>query len=82
MNNHKIITTFLPKQIGIRNLDIVLPVLQKSNLIVYGEIHGIKENANIVYTLVKKTCIQRLAIEASPTVFDFINSVKINSRFY
>lgn len=27
----------------------------------------------------KKTCIQRLAIEASPTVFDFINSVKINS---
>lgn len=79
MNNHKIITTFLPKQIGIRNLDIVLPVLQKSNLIVYGEIHGIKENANIVYTLVKKTCIQQLAIEASPTVFDFINSVKINS---
>ena len=54
MNNHKIITTFLPKQIDIRNLDIVLPVLQKSNLIVYGEIHGIKENANIVYTLVKK----------------------------
>ena len=79
MNNHKIITTFLPKQIGIRNLDIVLPVLQKSNLIVYGEIHGIKENANIVYTLVKKTCIQRLAIEASPTVLNFINSVKANS---
>ena len=79
MNNHKIITTFLPKQIGIRNLDIVLPVLQKSNLIVYGEIHGIKENANIVYTLVKKTCIQKLAIEASPTVLNFINSVKINS---
>ena len=79
MNNHKIITTFLPKQIDIRNLDIVLPVLQKSNLIVHAEIHGIKENANIVYTWVKKTCIQRLAIEASPTVFDFINSVKINS---
>lgn len=79
MNNYKIITTFLPKQVDIRNLDIVLPVLQKSNLIVHGEIHGIKENANIVYTLVKKTCIQRLAIEASPTVFDFINSVKINS---
>lgn len=78
MNNHKIITTFLPKQIDIRNLDIVLPVLQKSNLIVYGEIHGIKENADIVYNLVKKLNIQRLAIEASPTVFGFINSVKIN----
>ena len=79
MNNHKIITTFLPKQIDIRNLDIVLPVLQKSNLIVHGEIHGIKENADIVYTLVKKLCIQKLAIEASPTVLNFINSVKINS---
>ena len=79
MNNYKIITTFLPKQIDIRNLDIVLPVLQKSNLIVYGEIHGIKENADIVYTLVKKLCIQKLAIEASPTVLNFINSVKTGS---
>ena len=79
MNNHKIITTFLPKQVDIRNLDIILPVLQKSNLIVYGEIHGIKENADIVYTLVKKLCIQKLAIEASPTVLNFINSVKANS---
>ena len=79
MNNHKIIKTFLPKQLDIKHLDILLPALQKSNLIVHGEIHGIKENANIVYTLVKKTCIQRLAIEASPTVFDFINSVKTNS---
>ena len=79
MNNHKIITTFLPKQLDIKHLDLLLPALQKSNLIVHGEIHGIKENADIVYNLVKKTCIQRLAIEASPTVFDFINSVKINS---
>ena len=79
MNKHKIIKTFLPKQLDIKHLDLLLPALQKSNLIVHGEIHGIKENANIFYTLVKKTCIQRLAIEASPTVFDFINSVKINS---
>ena len=79
MNNHKIITTFLPKQLYIKQLSSLRPALRKSNIIVYGEIHGIKENANIVYTLVKKTCIQRLAIEASPTVFDFINSVKINS---
>ena len=79
MNNHDIIKTFLPKQLDIKHLDLLRPTLQKSNLIVYGEIHGIKENADIVYTLVKKTCIQRLAIEASPTVFDFINSVKINS---
>ena len=79
MNNHDIIKTFLPKQLDIKRLDLLRPTLQKSNLIIYGEIHGIKENADIVYTLVKKTCIQRLAIEASPTVLNFINSAKINS---
>ena len=76
MNNHKTITTFLPKQIDIRQLDLVQLALQNSNLIVYGEIHGIKENADIVYTLVRKLGTQRLAIEASPTVLNFINSVK------
>ena len=79
MNKHKIIKTFLPKQLDIKHLVLLLPALQKSNLIVHGEIHGIKENADIVYTLVKKLCIQKLAIEASPTVLNFINSVKINS---
>lgn len=79
MNNHKIITTFLPKQLYIKQLSSLRPALRKSNIIVYGEIHGIKENADIVYNLVKKLGIQRLAIEASPTVLDFINSVKINS---
>lgn len=76
MNNHKTITTFLPKQIDIRQLDLVQLALQNSNLIVYGEIHGIKENADIVYTLVRKLGTQRLAIEASPTALNFINSVK------
>ena len=70
---------FLPKQLDIKHLDLLRPTLQKSNLIVYGEIHGIKENADIVYSLVKKLDIQRLAIEASSTVLDSINSVKINS---
>lgn len=54
MNNHDIIKTFLPKQLDIKHLELPRPALQKSNLIVYGEIHGIKENADIVYTLVKK----------------------------
>ena len=79
MNNHDIIKTFLPKQLDIKHLDLLLPALQKSNLIVHGEIHGIKENSDIIYTLVKKLDVKRLAIEASPTMFDFINSVKINS---
>ena len=79
MNKHKIIKTFLPKQLDIKRLELPRPALQKSNLIVYGEIHGIKENANVVYTLVKKLGVKRLAIEASPAVSNFINSVKTGS---
>ena len=79
MNNHDIIKTFLPKQLDIRQLNLLQSTLRKSNIIVYGEIHGIKENADIIYTLVKKLDIQRLAIEASPAVSNFINSVKTGS---
>ena len=79
MNNHDIIKTFLPKQLDIKHLDLLLPALQKSNLIVHGEIHGIKENANIIYTLVIKLGVKRLAIEASPAASNFINSVKTGS---
>ncbi len=79
MNNHNIIKTFLPKQLDIKQLNSLQSVLRKSNIIVYGEIHGIKENSDIIYTLVKKLDIQRLAIEASPAVSNFINSVKTGS---
>ena len=79
MNNHDIIKTFLPKQLDIRQLNSLQSTLQKSNIIVYGEIHGIKENSDIIYTLVKKLGVKRLAIEASPAVSNFINSVKTGS---
>ena len=79
MNNHDIIKTFLPKQLDIKHLEPPQPALQKSNLIVYGEIHGIKENSDVIYTLVKKLGVKRLAIEASPAVSNFINSVKTGS---
>ena len=79
MNNHDIIKTFLPKQLDIRQLSSLQSTLQKSKIIVYGEIHGIKENADVIYTLVKKLGVKRLAIEASPAVSNFINSVKTGS---
>lgn len=79
MNNHDIIKTFLPKQLDIKRLNSFQSTLRKSNIIVYGEIHGIKENADIIYTLVKKLSVKRLAIEASPAVSNFINSVKSDS---
>lgn len=79
MNNHDIIKTFLPKQLDIRRLNLFQSTLRKSSIIVYGEIHGIKENADIIYTLVIKLGVKRLAIEASPAVSNFINSVKTGS---
>ncbi len=79
MNVYEIIKTFLPKQLDIKHRDLLQFALQKSNLIVYGEIHGIKENADIIYTLVRKLDIQQLAVEASPAVLNFINSVKTGS---
>ena len=79
MNNHDIIKTFLPKQLDIRQLSSLQSTLRKSNLIVHGEIHGIKENADVIYTLVKKLGVKRLAIETSPTVLNFINSVTTGS---
>ena len=79
MNNHDIIKTFLPKQLDIRQLNSLQSTLRKSNIIVYGEIHGIKENSDIIYALVKKLDVKRLAIEASPTVLNFINSVRTGS---
>lgn len=66
MNNHDIIKTFLPKQLDIKHLDLLQPALQKSNLIVYGEIHGIKENADIVYTLVKKLAYNDWPLKPAP----------------
>ena len=79
MNNHNIIKTFLPKQLDIRQLNSLQSTLRKSNIIVYGEIHGIKENSDVIYTLVKKLGVKRLVIEASPAVSNFINSVKTGS---
>ena len=79
MNNYDIIKTFLPKQLDIRKLSSLQSTLRKSNIIVYGEIHGIKENSDIIYNLVKKLGVKRLAIEASSTVSNFINSAKTGS---
>ena len=60
MNVYEIIKTFLPRQLDIKHLDLLQFALQKSNLIVYGEIHGIKEKTDIIYTLVRKHEIQQL----------------------
>ena len=78
----EIIKKFLPKQLDIKHRDLLQFALQKSNLIVYDEIHGIKQNADIIYTLVRKLDIQQLATQASPAVHNFINYVKPSSYVF
>lgn len=47
---------------------------QKTNLSMSGEIHGIQENAHILYWLCHELAIEQLGIECSPTIEPFIRS--------
>lgn len=49
--------------------------IQTQLFLVYGEIHGIKENADIIYTLVRHLEIKKIAIENSPNIAEFIQSI-------
>lgn len=66
-------TTFTPTMLDIKDLDLLISATTSANLLIYGEVHGIKENADIIYTLIHKLGIERLAVEASPSVASFIN---------
>lgn len=43
MTNIDIISRFIPKSIDIKGMNQLLQAIQSSNLLVYGEIHGIQE---------------------------------------
>lgn len=68
-------TTFEPKLLDIADMDLLVDALASTNLLIYGEIHGIQENAHVIYTLVHKLGIQHLAVEASPTIKTFIERI-------
>lgn len=76
MTNIDIISRFIPKSIDIKGMNQLLQAIQSSNLLVYGEIHGIQENANTIYTLAHELDIRRIAIENSPLIKDFIDAAK------
>lgn len=69
-----IITNTQPKLLDITDVDILNEVLDGTHFLMYGEIHGIKENADVIYTLVHKLGIECLAIENSPTIKPFIDA--------
>ncbi|MGB3009294.1 MAG: hypothetical protein WBB33_02980 [Candidatus Saccharimonadales bacterium] len=72
--NDNIILKFKPKLIDIQDTDLLNMSVQTERLLIYGEIHGIKENADIIYTLVHHLDIKRIVIESSPSVAGFIDA--------
>ncbi len=46
--------------------------LESTKLFILGEMHGVKENVNIIYTLFKKFGFRRLALEWEPKLKDVI----------
>ena len=74
MTNTDIISQFVPKSIDIKGMNQLLQAIRSSNLLVYGEIHGIQENADVIYTLAHKLDIKRIAIENSPSIKEFIDT--------
>jgi len=48
--------------------------MKRTNLLICGEVHGVRENADVVYTLCNKLHIKQLAIENNPSVKAFIDS--------
>lgn len=75
MTNDDTILRFKPKLIDIQDTDLLSVPVQVEKLLVYGEIHGIKESADIIYTLVHQLDIKQIAIENSPSVAGFIDAI-------
>lgn len=74
MTNTDIISRFFPKIIDLQGTNLLQQALQSFHILVYGEIHGIQENADVIYTLAHKLKINRIAIENSPSVKNFIDT--------
>ena len=74
MTNDDIILKFVPKLIDIQGIDLLRASLQEEKALVYGEIHGIQENAEVVYSLVHQLDIKQIALENSPNIAKFIHS--------
>ncbi len=74
MTNTDIISKFTPELIDITHIEQLERAIRLSNLLIYGEIHGIQENAHVIYSLIRKLGIRQIAIENSPSVKKFIDA--------
>ncbi|MGB3945533.1 MAG: hypothetical protein WBK76_01710 [Candidatus Saccharimonadales bacterium] len=66
---------FSPERIQMSGgLGVLIAAHQKTNLSMSGEIHGIQENAHVLYALCHELSIGQLGIECHPTIEPFIQS--------
>ncbi len=56
---------------GVNNLT---KLIDETKLLILGEVHGVKENADIIYTLYKKFGFQNLALEWSESLQEFTDN--------
>jgi hypothetical protein len=69
-----IMKNYTPSPLEIGDLNLLVSAIGRTNFLIYGEIHGIKENADIVYTLARNLGIKRIAIENDPSIKGFIDA--------
>lgn len=72
MTYSNIFNAFNPTLLDITDMDLLINASNNAGLLVYGEVHGIKENADIVYTLVHHLKIKRIAVEIDKSVTEFM----------
>lgn len=66
---------FYTQHTTIANLDILHEEFERSKLLIYGETHSARENASVIYILVRTLGTKRIAIESPISIKSFINSV-------
>lgn len=74
MTYDDIITAFTPTLLNVADLDLLTSPTDSAGSLIYGEIHGIRENADVIYTLAHRLGIKRIAVEARPSVQKFIDT--------
>lgn len=77
---NEIITKHQPALLQVTDWQILSAAVKRTNFLLYGEIHGIKENADVVYTLVRNLGFKRIAVENDPAIKSFIDTA-VNGFF-
>lgn len=66
--------SFQPALLPIKDIERLVSVSNDTNFFVYGEVHGIRENADVVYSLATYLGIERIAVENDSSVRAFIDA--------